>query len=185
MATPVSRNVIRMPGRLIKDPTSLSSDTPGGTELGIVRDIYWMPGLKVERLHAEEFGAKIAAPVVEEHAIMACTLRSWDDSMISAVFRNVQTSQYNETGILGKVSGSGVNRAGYDMVNKGFKLFFLPDSPDYHRSLIFYNAVPVVDESLQLQLSISEEFGLSIMFEAFPDSRGWTYAFDMRDALTL
>ena len=44
MSTPNARDVLHVPGRLVKNPTSLSLVFPhGGTALGIVRAIVFKP----------------------------------------------------------------------------------------------------------------------------------------------
>ncbi len=186
MSAPNVRNILRMPGRLVKNPTNLAADYPhGGTELGVVRDIVWKIGTKTEDLIAEEFGTPVSVIVTQEIAVVACVLRSWDNDMITSVFRNIQTSVQGDVGIKGAVNGSGINRTGYDMVNKGMKLLFSPIAVDHHRHLLLYNAVPMTDESAELQMSIAEEFGMSLMFKALPDSNGRTLAADLRDNLSL
>lgn len=186
MVAPNVRNILRIPGRLVKDPTDLTAAYPhGGTELGIVRDLRWSPGIKTERLSPEEFKTPVAALITDEEPVMACTLRTWDNDLLAAIFPNIQTSQDGDVGLLGKVAGSSHNRPGYDLGNKGFKLLFSPQAVDHHPHLLFYRAVPLFDDTVDLQLSIAEEFGMSLMFVGMPDAQGRTYAKDLRDNLSL
>lgn len=186
MVAPNTRNILKIPGRLVKDPTDLTAAYPhGGTELGIARDCRWSPGIKAEKIVPEEYKTPIAAIVTDEEAVMALVLRTQDKDMIQAAFPNTQLSADNDAGILGKVAGSGHNRAGFDLATKGFKLLFSPQAVDRHPHVLFYNAVPLLDETVELQLSIAEEFGIPLMFLAMPDARGWTYAADLRDNITL
>ncbi len=184
MSAPAARNVLRMPGKLVKSPTSLSTTYPyGGTELGVLRNVMWTPGTKYDRAIAEEWKTAVAAFVEEERTLVAAVLRSWDNDLLSWVHRNVQTSAFGDVGLLGRVQGTGVNRAGYDQGDLGAKLLFAPQAPGAHRALLLHNAVPMLDESAELQLSISREFGLALMFEAFPDATGRTFSFDFLENL--
>jgi hypothetical protein len=105
--------------------------------------------------------------------------------MMSAVWHNTQTSAYGEVGVVGKVSGDGIKRAGTDLVARGFKLLFAPVADDRHPSVLLYNAVPMPNESAELQLSIGREMGLALIFHAIPDTTGRTYAVDLRSNLSL
>lgn len=186
MAAPNVRNIFRLPGRFVKSPTNLAADYPhGGTELGVARNMEFRPGIETQELIAEEWKRPIGVVVTMERAVMAGVLRTWDNSLISSLFHNVQTDSFGEVGIVGQGQGAGINRAGYDLKEKGMVLFFSPHAVDDHRSIIFYNAVPVIEESMKLGLSIKEEFGVPFFFLAMPDRQGRDYKMDLRANLTL
>lgn len=184
MSAPEARNILRIPGRLVKDPTNLSAAYPhGGTELGIVRSIIFKPGLAIERLVAEEFKTTVNAIVTGYEAVLGCVLRSWDNDMLAAVFPNIQTDGFGEVGVLGRVNAA--RRAGFDMAELAFKLLFVPIAADQHRWLLLHNAIPLVDETQELRMALSEEYGLSIMFHAAPDSQGRTHTWDLKENISL
>lgn len=186
MSSPYPRSILKIPGKLVKNPTDLSAAYPhGGTELGVCRDVVMNFGVQVDFPIAEEFKAPAAAILQEERAFFACVLRSWDDDMLSTIWHNTQTSTYGETGVLAKVSGSGVKRAGTNLATRGVKLFFSPHAVDQHRAVLLYNAVPIPAETAELQLSIGREMGLAIVFRALPDQLGRMYACDLRGNMTL
>ena len=186
MSAPRTRDILRVPGRLVLNPTNIAAAYPhGGTELGVCRDVVFRPGIRTERLIAEEYKVPVGLVVTDEEAVLAGVLRTWDNDLINALFQNVQTSGAGDVGILGRVSGAGVNRAGYNLVNKAAKILFSPQAVDHHRHVVLYNAVPMLDETLELQHSIGEEFGLAFMFLATPDPQGRTYTQDLRDNITL
>jgi hypothetical protein len=186
MAAPNVRNVIRVPGRLVKDPTNLQAAYPhGGTELGIARTMEYRPGIETQELIAEEWKRPIGVVVTMERPVMAGVLRTWDNSMMAALFHNTQTDAFGEVGIVGSSQGAGINRAGYDLKEKGIVLFFSPHAVDDHRCIIFYNAVPVIEESARIGLSIKEEFGIPFFFTAMPDRQGRDHKVDLRANLTL
>lgn len=185
MSAPLARNVLRVPGRLVKNPTDLSSAYPyGGTELGVVRDIEFTPGIGTEHLMAEEFKTSVGTIVTGHNAVLACVLRSWDNDMLAAVLPNVQTDAFGEVGVLGRV-GDGFNRAGYDMETQAFKLLFAPFAEEQHRFILLHNAVPLIEESQRMRLVLSEEFGLPLMFYASPDSQKRTFTWDLKANLVL
>lgn len=186
MSAPHARNILKIPGKLVADPTDLSTDYPhGGTELGVCRDVVMNFGVFVDFPIAEEFKAPTAAILQEEKPVFACVLRSWDDSMLSKVWHNIQTSAYGEVGIKGTVAGSGIKRAGTNLASRAMKLFFSPHAVDQHRAILLYNVVPMPNESAELQMSIGREFGLALMFRCLPDALGRMYAVDLRANLTL
>lgn len=177
MATRSVRNVIRAPGKLIKDPTNLSAADPyGGTELGVVRNLVFRPGHETEESLGEEFGRVVAATLVAERAVFACVLRSWDNDMLAAVFPNTAAPTKGRFRLVhGRASGGSFNRAGYALDSLAFKLLFVPFAVEEHPALIMYNAVPMVDESAEIQMSIGAEYGLALMFKATPDATGRDY----------
>lgn len=185
MSAPLAANVLHLPGKLVKDPTSLLSAYPhGGTELGMIRNMQWQPGIKYDKAISEEWKTAVAAFVEEERAVVACVLRTWDDDLLAQLFPNTQIDSYGQVGVLSRVQGVGVNRAGFDMAGRGFKLLFSPKAIDSQRCLLLYNAVPLLEEGMQLQLSIGREAGFALMFEAMPDSQGRLYAFDFRENIS-
>lgn len=186
MTSPLARNILKIPGKLVKDPTNLSLPYPyGGTEIGVCRDNMLTFNQKVDFPMAEEFGAPAAAILGSETPYFGCVLRSWDDSMVSAVWHNIQTASSGEVGIIGKVSGVSINRAGTNLVSRGFKLLFAPIADDRHPSVLLYNAIPMPNESAELQLSIGREMGIALIFHALPDSTGRTYIVDRRSNISL
>lgn len=186
MSAPLPRNVLKIPGKLVKDPTNLDSDYPhGGTELGLVRDMVLNFGVQYDYPMAEEFKAPAAQILAAENPIFACVLRSWDDDMLSALWPNAFVSAFGEVSLRSKVSGSGVTRAGANLTSRGFKLLFSPHAVDYHPFVLAYNAVPMIAETAEMQLSIGKEFGLALMFNLMPDSTGRRWELGQRANLTL
>lgn len=186
MSAPQAHHILRIPGRLVKNPTNMSSDYPyGGTELGVIRDIEWSPGIQAEKLHAEEFGLAVGSIITRQEGVMAAVLRSWDNDFLSTVFPNTQADEFGEVGVLGRVSGSGVNRVGYDEFDKGFKLLFAPFAANQHRFLLLHNAVPMIEDTFRLRLTLADEFGLPVIFYAAADSQGRTFTWDVKENLVL
>lgn len=184
MSTSLARNILRIPGRLVKNPTDMTAVFPyGGTELGVFRDMWWSIGIKSERLVPEDIKAGVAHIVTEFEPVASCCLRSWDNDFIASVFMNAQTDSFGEVGDAGKVQGT--RRAGFDLADLNFKLLFAPLAEDFHRFLYFPNAIPLIDETQQIRLSLAEEFGIVVLFSAAPDSQGRTHIWDIKENIVL
>jgi hypothetical protein len=183
MATAATRNILRIPGRLCADPTDLTLAFPhGGTALGIARDMEFRFGYKTSVATAEEWGGVVNKVFYTgETCIMGAVLRDFDPDMIKKVFPNVATAATGDVTINNDINTG--NRAGFDLV--AFKLLFSPKSVDRHPHILIYNAIPALDESAQLSLSLGEEIGIGAVFHGSPDSTGRVYSVGLRDNLTL
>lgn len=187
MSTANVRNVRYIPGRLYANPTDLSTTAPfGGTALGLVRDMIFKPIVRTSTVTAEEFGSPVIEAVYAgEQALFSCVLREFDSDAISAIFPNSAAgSTTGDRIIQGRVSGS-VNRPGYLLSNKQLTLLFMPRSLDHHPCILMRNAIPAVDETMEIQLSLSEEVGMAVNFYCTPDSSGRVYDIGRRADLSL
>ena len=188
MSAPDVRDVLRVPGKLVINPTDITAAFPhGGTEIGLVRDSQLRFGYRTDLVHAEEWGGQpVESVYCGEVALFAAVLREWDDDALSNVFPNTGTGAIsgNRT-ILGRVSGGSFNRAGYLLSGKSFVLCFSPRSVDRHPMVIVRKAIPMVEETALLQLSLAEELGIGVVFQAIPDSSGRLYDVGKRGDLTL
>jgi hypothetical protein len=186
MATPLARNVRFVPGRLVKDPTNLAIAYPyGGTELGLTTAMIFKPGIQSRQHGAEEFGGAIVeSTYVGEVATFCCALRGFDADALARVFPNVVTgAATGKTGV--SASAGGANLPGYRMSGKAFKLLWVPDDTVENHGLLIYNAIPGVEETAELALSISEEFGIPVFFMASPDASKRLYQMAAFDDLAL
>tara|TARA_B100000686_G_scaffold145595_1_gene153091 strand:- start:939 stop:1505 length:567 start_codon:yes stop_codon:yes gene_type:complete len=182
------RDVLRIPGKLVINPTDINAAYPhGGTEMGLTRDSQMRFGIKTSLVHAEEWGNQpVESVYCGESAVFAAVLREWDNDAISNIFPNVGTGAVSgDKTILGRVAGAGVNRAGYLLSNKSFVLLFSPKSVDRHPMVIIRKAIPMVEEASMLQLSLAEEMGIGVVFQAIPDSSDRLYDIGRREDLTL
>lgn len=183
MSAPFPRNVIRAPGKLVKNPTNLNTAYPhGGTELGEVRQMVFRFGMESEKLVAEEWRRPVSVIITDEIAIMAGILRSYDNDLLATLFPNTSTGTSSGAVVVNSFANAG-NRAGYDMAAQSVKLLFSPQAVDHHPMILVYNAVPLPDNSANLRLAVGEEYGLAFMFLVTPDSRGWDYRLGNRDDL--
>lgn len=183
MAAPTAQSVIRAPGKLVKDPTSLTGAYPyGGTELGVVRTMEFRPNVRVTVLRAEEWKRPVAHIVTGEEAAMAGVLRSWDADMLALLFPNTRTGATTGKPAVEGLANSG-NRAGFRLEARALKLLFAPDAVDYVPMVLIYRAVAVIDAAASMAMRITEEWGTPFMFAATPDSEGRDYRVMFKDDL--
>lgn len=186
MAAPNARNVRFIQGKLVKDPTNLAIAYPyGGTELGLTTAVLFKPGVQARQHGAEEWGGvKIENTFIGEVAMLSLTLRGFDADALGRVFPNIAVgAATGRTGISGKVNGT--NLPGYRMSGKAFKLLWVPDDLEECEGLLLYSAIPGVEETAELQLSTSDEFGVPVFFLGAVDSQKRVYQMAHFDDLVL
>lgn len=197
------RKILHISGRLCVDPTDISDSSQfpyGGTALGVTRDAEIRFGIKTSMVYAEEFATPVEAIYTGDTALFAFVIRDLDNDALAAVFPNTATGSVSGDKIIeGRVSGVGENRAGYKMSDQSVKLLFAPrvekTDPtagsttyiplDEQPMVLIRKAVPLVEETSMLQLSIKAEIGIGVVFQAIPDSSGRLYDVGKRGDLTL
>jgi hypothetical protein len=188
MATANVNQIRTIPGRLIKDPTDLSSAPNfGGTPLGLFRDVEFRFGYRTELITAMEYGGTpVESVYLGETAVLAGLLRSEDADAIGSIFPNstLGTSSGERT-IDGNAFQTGKNRSGYLLSSKAIKLLFAPK--DYERDpfIVIYKAIPALEEAAALQLAVTREYGIAVAFHAIPDSTGRLYRIGRREDIAL
>ena len=188
MATANTRNLWRFTAAIIKSPTNLSAASPyGGTALGLIGDFV----LAIENAHtevwAEEFGNVCVDYVRQgEKAVITGVLRTWDDDAIGSIFPNTADGAgSNRKLIKGQVAGAGMTKPGKLASAGSFKLLIASDAPDHNPSLLFYNAIPMMDTQLRIASTPAAEAGMAVAFRAAPDSAGKLYAMGLLEDMSL
>jgi hypothetical protein len=192
MATADISEALRVPGRLIKNPTDLTAARPGGgTDLGEVADIVFLVGQKHGVIVAEEFGGQVVEDVMAgESAVLTAVLRQFDEDALGSVFPNAAAGSVTGKRKIeyapGKTSG-GYKLPGTMRSTLAFKLVFWPDDVLRHRFLVLYKAMPMVDESAKLQFHMNAEVGIPVVFQGIPDTANSyrTYDIGFRRDITL
>ncbi len=172
MATSNPRNIRRFRGRLTWNPTDLTTVFPhGGTELGLVRDSRFRFGIATEEIRAEEWGNVPTEYVYKgSSAFLAAILREFDNDALGVIFPDTPTGSATSDQILrGAVSGSGVTLGGTLLSIQSGVLVVSPESPETQEFLVLYNAIPMPEETAELQISAGEELGMAVVFRAVPD----------------
>ena len=194
MAAPTPESIMRLKGRFVKDPSDLTAAFPyGGTALGVIGAARFLPGVKSAPLPAEEFGNVIAEVVTTgTSAILMAALRSYDNDALPLLFQNAATgASSGDQFIEGKVGSSAGAISASDgspgryASDDSFALMFCPDAEDHQPFLIFYNAIPLVQEAAEIQLTLTADLEIAVAFHAAPDSTYRTYSWGLREDLTL
>jgi len=177
------RNVLKIKGSFVKDPTDLTIAFPhGGTALGLAKEIVWEPNIEHFDIIAEEFGGEVTESIALGHVpIIGAVLRGFDNDAISALFPH---SSVGASGFQ-KIEYPGTLRAGRGQADNSFKLLFSPKDTERHNFIIFYNAIPMPDIAASMQLSIDIEFGIAVMFKGIRDGTSRVYAIGRKGDLTL
>jgi hypothetical protein len=172
------RNISTFPGKLVLNPTSLTSTYPGGgTELGIVQDIVLTIDQPYKFVQAEEFGGQTVEGIVtKEGCSLGAILRSWDRDALTKLFPN--TSQGSVSGKR-LVTAPGTIRPGEQLSARSAVVVFWPDDRDRHPMLVLWRALPAIKETSEIQLKLSEEYGVPALFFGIQDTSGRLYSWGM------
>jgi len=184
MSTADSRTILRVAGRLCKDPTDLSAAFPhGGTALGLVASVEFTPVMARAEIRAEEYGGEIIEIVEQaERVVFVCVARGYDSDMLSTIFRDTATG----SGTGGLVVTNDSTRRGGELGSAStVKLLYSPKDTEQHPALLIYKAVPLTDPTIQLQMSIGEELGVAAVFTGIRDGSGRLYQWGRLEDLTV
>lgn len=170
MATSDARNILRGGGRLVVSPTSVGGAFPhGGTELGEVRSIEFVPEVQTRQILRESIGGAVVDDIqLGERAVLVGILRSWDSDILSVLF---PVSAAGGSGRIINGHAKGTVRPG-ELIGpaRSVKLLYVANAPTRDPSLVLYRALPRMDSAARIALSIPQGFGLPFAFEATPDS---------------
>ena len=188
MSAASSASIIRVPGRLIWNPTDLGAAEPyGGTYLGTCRGISFKPNPKYRDIWAEEFGSVVDSIYVGEGPCeITAIVRYPDSDMLTTAAPKAVASGSSGVHWLFRPGGTTTNtRAGTAMYSLAGKLLFAPKAATAHPMVILYSAVAKISEDTDLRMSLNEEWGLSVKFTGTPDSSGRVYDTGQRANLVL
>lgn len=171
MSTPSVLQVLRVPGRLVLNPTDLSTTFPyGGTALGLVRDtvVHIVNGTR--EITAEEFGNTVTEVVLAGTRLyISCALRAFDNDALAAIFPEASTQSGSGDKGLTYNPSTGI-RAGKKLSDMAAKILFAPVDEERDFFVYFPKAIPHPEETAKLELSFEEEIGVDVSFKAIPDA---------------
>lgn len=160
---------LKVPGRLVANPADLTVAFPySGTELGTVRDIVVRPGRAFELIPEEAFGPEpIDALDLGESWVLTVGLRSLDPDALAKAF--AATSTGPTSGKADVAYPGGTFRAGTLRSSSAIKLLFVPEDVNRHPMVYFPKALPLIDATAEIQLSLASEVVLAAQFIAVRD----------------
>jgi hypothetical protein len=187
VSAPATASIIRVPGVLIWNPTSLSGSAPyGGTYLGTTRGISFKSNPRYRPLWDETSGSVLDLIYAGEGPCELKAIVRYPDSdmLTTAAEKAVQTTA-GGVAFLFRPQGTTANtRAGRLMSAGAGVLLFAPHAATAHPMVLIYNAIPMLDEDLELRFSQKEEWGLGVSFMGTPDASGRVYAHGRKATLT-
>lgn len=182
MSTSNPAEVMRVPGRLVVTPTNLATSFPyGGTELGVMVDHALVPNQQVYLIRAEEYGG---IPVEGVHGgeswVLVAVLKSWDPTALDLLFPGLAAGTTTQ-----KPRVYGNDSIGSKLADRVVKLLFAPHDEDRHPMVLFYAALPCVEESARIRLVAAENLAIPVVFHAILDQSSRLMEWGMRQDLTL
>lgn len=184
MAKARQDNVLRVPGRLIANPTDVKIASPfGGTELGMVSDVIFRPNLRRKEIHAEEHGGEIVDFVKAGQAPqLGAFVRGFDKDMVLQIFEGSSASAKTDQAKVDYPTDAAPGTLGSA---KGFKLLYAPDNTERHPAILLYNAIPLLEEVSEIRFALKTEFGIPVLFYGVRDVTNRVYQMQLMEDLVL
>lgn len=181
---------MKVKGTLIASPTDLTIASPyGGTVLGPVRDGRLFLGSRPQFVEAEEWGGQPVDLIQgRDMAKLACVIRTWDADAIEQAVPHSEDGSSGERLWLyqpGKTDSDTVRPGRSLEESYGITLCLAPLAPDRDPFIVLYNAVPAVEESHELWMTLNREFDLGLAWQGLPDDSGRVLAIGRREDITL
>jgi hypothetical protein len=151
-------------GRLAINPTDLSGAWPyGGTELGVASFVRAFPRFLSQSYEREQDNGIQHVAYLGERWRVGALLEQWNNDAAAAVFPNTRLA----TGDRILTSPGQALSAGQSPTS--VKLLIAPfDEWEDGQALILYDAVPLIEETAELNFSFIRTFRLAMLFEAQP-----------------
>lgn len=186
MGSATPDRVIRCPGTLIKSPSSLTPGSYGGTVLGLTRLVVFREGVTAYPVTSEEWGGQAADFIRSgEGASLGAVLRGPDLDAWTAVMTGTSTGTVSGGPKTVPTFSTEAHRPGALLSARAFVLLFAPESPLEHPAVILYAAVPCVDPSRELSLSLDADYEVGAVFRSIPDASYRTFAIGKLEDLSL
>lgn len=182
--------ILKVKGTLIASPTDLTAASPyGGTVLGPIRDGRLFLGSTPQFVRAEEWGGQAVDLILgRDEARIAVVVRTWDSDAIEQAVPNSEAGATGDRLWLyqpGKTDSDTV-RPGRGLAESySLSICLAPRNPDKDPFIVLYNAVPNVEASHELQMSINREFDMGMVWQGLPDDSGRVLAIGRRQDITL
>lgn len=157
--------IMRVPSRIYVD----------GVQIGVTKAIRFMPNVKYAPITAEEFGHVAQKMILISQApTVAMIIRDYDAAAFDALFPGSAS---------GVVTGSVLNpKTASSMESKEVELKIVPLQSNAP-GLIFYRAVPMLQESAELRYGYNSDIGVAAVFAALADASGKTHKISVASGL--
>lgn len=184
MASGNAARIIRAPGRLVADPTSLATAYPhGGTELGLARLCVLQPLGSPFRVESEALAD--ATDVLEGplRFVFSCFLRGWDDDALRLIMPDFYSAGATSQHAVFEAPGSA--KPGASAIGRARIFLFAADDPLNTPSVLILRGIAEWSAAAELAWQRNEELGLPIAIECLRNSAGRTVQIGRLADLTL
>lgn len=155
---------LRVPGRLAADPTAIGTFPHGGTDLGEALRIEFMPQQSTRPIVAEDLGGENLDRIIRfQQGRLVCVMRGFPTEMMKRVWP--ASSGSGATAVVSYPGASAADK-GYRASTRSLKLLFSPEDTTNHLALVFFEAIVLFEETAAMQMMVTEELGLAVVFEA-------------------
>ena len=184
MALADAGKVLRVGGRLCINPTNLATAFPhGGTALGMISEAVFQPGLKRYEVTAEEYGGEpIDLVITSETAVFGCLFRGMDFDAWGTIWEDTRNGKSSGQKV---VNYPGAIRAGNLASDRSVTLLYSPDDVQSDPAILMYEACPILSETAELALAISEEMVVRVVFQGIRNASGNVYQIGLIEDLVL
>lgn len=186
--------ILRLPGLLVKDPTSLASvPTPedlrtastifGGTVLGVTRNVEARWVVRSRNVVAEEWGGTVAERVyIGESLVLAAVLRNYDADAMATIFPRTSAGSTSGARVVEQDFAQTSSRA---HIRTPHKILFVPVAVETTPLVYLPAARALHDATAKMALGLEEEVGIGCVWQACPNDSGVAYRIALREDLTL
>jgi len=186
MSSPNLSSVLNVPGRLCYGPTSLDTAYPhGGTSIGSVHKVAIVPVQTRKEIKNEAFGQEVSEVIwCGENMVLAAVVRQYDAEAVALLFPNTSIGSVTQQRVISGPTTS-TNRPGFMLSEKAVVLLFSPLDPDRTPAILFYRAIPMMEESARMELALQKRFEIGTVFISTRDATGRTYSIGFLKDLSL
>ena len=187
MGTPATNNVLRVPGRLVRDPTDLSASFPyGGTALGVVSGVALDRGIVTEELvGGDDRNQTIDLLYLREQWRLSVVLREWTDEALAVAGYNLGTGASTSKKYLANRGSVVPGRLLSSFLS--MKLVYAPEDASTPGILVF-RALPAIEETSMLNLNMGDDLTFSLLFHCIEGAAAYSsegYVARLADLVSL
>lgn len=184
MAAGSAAQLLRVPGRMVIDPTDLSVVYPyGGTEIGLVRQVVVQPLGTGLRVTSEPLGDATDVLEADTRHVVACFVRGWNDDALRLLFPD----QYDAGAISGHAVYTVPNRVrpGSSTLSRARRFLYVPDDVVRAPALLVDRGLPDWSPGAELAFQRGAELGLPLAVECIRTAAGRILSIGRLADLTL
>lgn len=181
-----STRVLKIPGKVIAAPTSLTAGATGeygGTIIGSTRAVALVAVGRPYVIQCEGRGEPSDVLESNKHYNFNFFLRGWDQGAVS----NLLAGGYTEGSVTKNAvwQEPGTKTPGQSSGARGLVWLIVPDDTQHHPALIIRSGIPDIQDGAEFAFQRREEFGLSISIECLRDASNQIFDLGHLEDLTL